>query len=94
MSYILERPDLFNFPILLSDIEKQNPDLIFKEIFEDNKLSEFRDFLKNSFEACITSDRFPFSEPEYRSDCLLYKEAIEKCLEAGFIIFSRTELQK
>jgi hypothetical protein len=86
MSYMLEQPEIYDQPILLSDTEKQDPYEVIKEMFVDTKLCELRDFLRDIAETCLTTDRHPFSEPEKRSDFLFFKAQIEKCLEAVFII--------
>lgn len=83
---MLEQPEIYDQPMLLSDTEKQDPYLVIREMFVDTKLCELRDFLKDIAETCLTTDRHPFSEPEKRSDLLFYKGQIERCLEAAFII--------
>jgi hypothetical protein len=92
MSYILQRPTLFDQPILLSEEEKQNPLAVIEGLFADHRLYEIKDFLEDVMEVCLTTDNVPFFEPEKRSDLLAFKNAIEKCLEAAFLQMRNKDL--
>ena len=82
MSYYLQYPDLYNQVILLSETEKAEPLVVIQAFLEDHKLYEIRDLLYWISNVCLTTDRYPFCDPETRSDFIKEIEEIEKVFEA------------
>jgi hypothetical protein len=57
-----------------------------REFFTDYRLSEPRLILQDMQGICITTDQPPFSDPQRRTDYLLYERNLVGLLEAAFIL--------
>ena len=86
MSHYLNHPEFYGNPVLLTDTERQDPNGVLRDFFEDYNLAELRQINQDIKEVCLTTDRPPFSESENRADHLLYQDKLMRVLEAAFVI--------
>lgn len=82
----LIQPKLYEQPIWLSKEEKESPLQVLEKFFEDYKLNELRFYLWQMVEACLTSENSQFAEPVERADLLHLYQAMEKALEAAYVM--------
>lgn len=86
MSQYLNRPDLFDQLMVLTEDQKRNPKAVIERFFEDYRLHECRDILRTVMEACLTSDSAAYSEPEAREDLITQVRHIEELMEASYCL--------
>jgi hypothetical protein len=83
-------PGFFDQVHLLLDTEKEDIDAFFKDVFIDHKLWEFKDFLWDALETCLSSNDAPFESADVRKDAIFQMFIVVKCLEAGKLIADRS----
>jgi|SRR6186713_847220 len=86
MSVFLQQAEFYNLPIHLTDEQKANLPQVLANFFVDYRLSELRDLLSQIDEVCLTTNTWPFCEPEKRADLILYHKKLEILFEATFLI--------
>ena len=86
MLYYQLHPEIFDLPILLTEQEKETPLRVIEEFFEDYKMSEIRDLHQRVHHICLTEDAPPFDEGSERDRLIVFRERIEKLLEAAWLL--------
>ena len=82
----LEQANLFNQALRLREEEKKEPIEVINRFFEDYRLYEWRHILWTTVQTCLTSDNDAFIDPEERANLLVHYEALEKVLEAAWLL--------
>ena len=82
-----------NQPLRLTEEEKQNPFLVFREFFECFHLNDVRDQLWDWLVEVVSSPNSISSEPLERSNHFYLYEKMEALIEACYVIKSHTHLQ-
>jgi hypothetical protein len=86
MSAHLERPVPFDQPMRLGKEEQQDPFGVLERFFEDYRLQEWREILREMVEVCLTTDNAEFGEAEQRADLLQQYKDLECLLEGAWLI--------
>lgn len=86
MLYYQLHPEIFDLPILLTEKEKEAPLGVIKDFFTDYKMSEIRELHHQVHQICLTRDAPPFDEGSERDRLILFRERIEKLLEAAWLL--------
>ncbi|HMH23272.1 MAG TPA: hypothetical protein VK563_15915 [Puia sp.] len=89
MSYFLEQPGLFDQPIRLEPGQREDPFQVMKDFFVDYRLHEWRAYLWNMVEACVSTDNDLFAEAGERASLLLHYKDLEELLEAAWLLVLR-----
>jgi hypothetical protein len=91
MSVFLEKRELFDQVLLLTQDEMQDPAGVFEHFFSDYRLHECRYILWAMVQTCLTTDNTHFSNPEERADLLLRYEDLQRLLEAATLLIKKQE---
>lgn len=91
MSVFLEKRELFDQVLLLSEDETREPVGVFERFFGDYRLHECRYFLWAMVQTCLTTDNTHFGNPEERADLLLRYEDLQRLLEAATLLIKKQE---
>ena len=91
MSVFLEKRELFDQVLLLSEDEMRDPAGVFERFFSDYRLHECRYILWAMVQTCLTTDNTHFSNPEERADLLLRYEDLQRLLEAATLLIKKQE---
>lgn len=67
----------------LSNEEKADFSLVFKDIFDSHKLRELKEYLLFALSVCLSTDNDPIDDPFERSGAMLSTYPIIRCLEAA-----------
>jgi hypothetical protein len=86
MSQFQLNREFYDKPIQLTESEKANPLKVVEDFFSDYRLSDLRQIQEEIQEICLTTDLPPFSEPESRSDLILYNRKLIALLEAAALL--------
>lgn len=89
MSLFLEKKELFDGILLLSEEEIQNPVGVFERFFSDYRLHECRYNLWAMVKTCLTTDNEEFNSPEERANLLHRQNDFERLLEACTLLLKR-----
>jgi len=79
-------PEFYNYPIWLSEEEKQDPVNVIKQFFEDVKLIEVRQYLSNMLEACLASPNSLYDDCKERDTILCFCKQLEKMVDAAHVL--------
>ena len=78
-----------NTPLRLSSDQMSNPREVLRRIYEDFSLNEMREILWETFSQSFTADE---DGPHYsRRDMLYYYEMFVQFLEAGSLVFGKSQ---
>ncbi|GGB14078.1 hypothetical protein [Puia dinghuensis] len=89
MSLFLEKKELFDGILLLTEEEIQNPVGVFERFFSDYRLHECRHNLWVMVKTCITTENDQFDSPEERANLLHRQKDFERLLEACTLLLKR-----
>ena len=89
MSAFLERKEVFDQVLLLTEDEMRDPIGVFEQFFSDYRLHECRYILWVMVQTCLTTDNTEFGNPEERADLLLRYKDLERLLEAGTLLLKK-----
>jgi hypothetical protein len=79
MSHFEQHKDFFDKPIRLTETEGKAPLKIIEEFFTDYRLSEVREINEQMVHTCLSSDNYPFDDPDQRDRLLNYQGAKKYC---------------
>ncbi|WP_207512032.1 hypothetical protein [Longitalea luteola] len=82
MNHFLNRPDIYNQPIRLTN---ESPQEVIKDFFLNFHLSDVRQELWNMVEAVLTTNHPNYSEGKSRDTLLYFYSQLELLIEAVFI---------
>jgi hypothetical protein len=91
MSVFLERREIFDQIMLLSEEEMQDPIGMFEQFFSNYHLHECRDILWSMVYTCLTTDNTEFGNPEERANLLLRYKDLERLLEACALVIKKSK---
>jgi hypothetical protein len=91
MSIFQFPPEILDQVLLLSGEEKADPQLVLEQFFQDAHLHEYKSFLFDALEACLTTEEPPFENYIERSNAMFHAHCIMKCLEAVKIMVDRAK---
>lgn len=72
--------------LLLSQDEIDDLESVFENVFTDMNVAELRIFLAEILEMCMTTDNVSFALPEQRSSAILAHAALNKLVQAAWLI--------
>ena len=91
MSVFLERREIFDQIMLLSEEEMQDPVGMLEQFFSNYHLHECRDILWSMVYTCLTTDNTEFGNPEERANLLLRHQDLERLLEACALVIKKSK---
>jgi hypothetical protein len=86
MNHFLNRPDIYNQPIRLTN---ENPQEVIENFFLDFHLVDVRQELWNMVEACLTTNHPNYSESKSRDTLLYFYFHLEELIEAAYISMNK-----
>jgi hypothetical protein len=91
MSHFQQHKDFYDKPIHLFDWEKKDPLAVLDQFFTDYSLSEIREMNQQADHICLSTDTYPYNDPEERDRLLAYRKSEERLVEAASILLQNSE---
>ena len=76
-------------PMRLDEDQRQDPMGVLEYCFENYRLEEWKDLLREMVEVCLTTDNVEFGEVDQRAGLLQQCKELEGLVEAAWLIVRR-----